>query len=976
MLPIAILVLLPVLVFGVPALLGHSVLPGDDLLQNYPLRVLAGRQIAAGHLPVFDPYIWSGAPLLADWNAGAAYPLTLLFAVLPGAAAWALNLIVTYVVAGVGMFWFLRAQRLGSLACFLGALTFAFAGSMPAQVGHIGLVAGMSWLPLELLAVFRLTEGRDRASRLRWVCVLAAAFGLTILAGEPRAIDNAGLILLIYAAWRIGRIGRGRAGHRSPEHGSPEHGSPEHGSPEHGSPGRGSPGRGRPGLGSGYGPAVVSVLAGLGLGACIGAVQLLPGLSAVSSSQRAASSWALYTSGSLPVKWLLMLFVPDVLGGSGSFGQPAFLGNYNLAEVTSYVGILPLVAAAALLGRLRLRQRPPEWVVWHVIALVGIVCALGGKTPFGHLLVHLPLFGDQRLQSRNIAVLDMALAVLFAYWVDDPFGARSRAGEELSRRRAALQTGLGLLPPLAILALIVVGVTWPAGLVRWLGISDASGASVRLVPGLGPYALLALVAIGLVIFGERLSRQRPKLWSRLLAGFVAADLVVFTVFAVVAVAAGIGRSAGAPAGVAPDGGPAGAAAAGKTKGAPAAPALASPAHAIAQLGYRGRYAIYDPGLIDESQLATLGAPDINVLSATPSSQGYSSLVDGRYAAATGSHQATGEGQDVLAPSAVANGTLASLDTSVLLTPRQYLVTSPGGSPALVAPGSGRRDVAAHQPATWFLGGPIEVARLVVPDAAAARDAAAGAQLGLMAPDGSTTWYPATAVGVSTLAVSPATPVLAVAVTSRTGASTGTSASAGAGTAQFGTPTIVTSGGATLAADGQLQGALVPPQWGYAGTDGSVAVFANPDARGPLSVASLAGRPTAGALVTAISGPADEPTAAAVSSPDGVRVIRSVAAIPGWTATWQPRHGAPTALIVHRAGVVQAVDVPAGGGVVTWSYRPPELAAGLAVSLAGVLVFLALLLVARRSRRRSPPLAGHGENGHASGPVPPLQPFRG
>ena len=41
-LAVLLLVALPVLVFGVPALLGHAVLPGDDLTQNFPLRVLAG----------------------------------------------------------------------------------------------------------------------------------------------------------------------------------------------------------------------------------------------------------------------------------------------------------------------------------------------------------------------------------------------------------------------------------------------------------------------------------------------------------------------------------------------------------------------------------------------------------------------------------------------------------------------------------------------------------------------------------------------------------------------------------------------------------------------------------------------------------------------------------------------------------------------------------------------------------------------
>src|ERR1700729_4502814 len=93
---VAILIALPVLVFGIPALAGHTVLPGDDFSQNFPLRVLAGRQIRGGHLPLYDPYIWSGAPLLAGWNAGAVYPLTFLFAVHRPAAARGLNMIRHY----------------------------------------------------------------------------------------------------------------------------------------------------------------------------------------------------------------------------------------------------------------------------------------------------------------------------------------------------------------------------------------------------------------------------------------------------------------------------------------------------------------------------------------------------------------------------------------------------------------------------------------------------------------------------------------------------------------------------------------------------------------------------------------------------------------------------------------------------------------------------------------------------------------
>src|SRR3984885_4135650 len=208
---VVLLVALPALVFGVPALLGHAVLPGDDLTQNFPLRVLAGREIRAGHMPLFDPYIWSGAPLLAGWNAAAAYPLTWLFAVLPGTAAWTLNMIVTWAVAGLGMFCFLRALRLASLASFLGAFSFTFAGGMSAQVTHFGLVAGLSWVPLALLSILRLAQDRPARSRLGWIAVLATAVGRMILPGAPRALGDAGVILLIYAGGEGGRLG-GRAG--------------------------------------------------------------------------------------------------------------------------------------------------------------------------------------------------------------------------------------------------------------------------------------------------------------------------------------------------------------------------------------------------------------------------------------------------------------------------------------------------------------------------------------------------------------------------------------------------------------------------------------------------------------------------------------------------------------------------------------------------------------------------------------------
>jgi hypothetical protein len=146
------------------------------------------------------------------------------------------------------------------------------------------------------------------------------------------------------------------------------------------------------------------------------------------------------------------------------------------------------------------------------------------------------------------------------------------------------------------------------------------------------------------------------------------------------------------------------------------------------------------------------------------------------------------------------------------------------------------------------------------------------------------------------------------------------------------------------ADGQLQAALVPSHWTFAGFDGSFAIFANQLAQRPVRLEALAGQSTSGAWIRDSSGAPAEPTVATVFSPHGARVVRSVAAISGWSVMWQPRHGPAITLTVQRDGLVQAVDVPPGLGVVTWNYVPPLFAAGLVLSLtATAFVFLLLLL---------------------------------
>ena len=540
-------------------------------------------------------------------------------------------------------------------------------------------------------------------------------------------------------------------------------------------------------------------------------------------------------------------------------------------------------------------------------------------------------------------IADLAVAVLLAYWVDmwtaHPrlFGAEAPLAAAAPGRRFRRA---------AVVALVTVTLIWGAGMLRWLGLSPSLANGVgRLKPWLVPFLVLGAVAIALVVWGPRLGRRRR---TQAVVGVVVVDLAIFTLLTVTSVATGLNRPT-APASTA------------RAAGTAPAPAPVVP---LSRLVGRGRFAIYDPGLLDTGELSQLGVSDTNVLTGTPSIEGYSSIVDNTYAQITGSHQALGEGQDVLDPAAISDGTLDQLDTTVLLTPSAYLVTtitdtgasSGGASNAGARPG--RRDVAAGGSTTWYLGAPLDLTSLTIPVTNDPGGVGPGVHVGLVRPAGSTDWTVPVRAADGAISITLATSAEVV----------GVRVSAGTAALGLGPPVVRTVTAVSYRADGQLQDALVPPHWALQGLDGAFAVFGDARASPALTLQAGPGGSSDGASVRAASGPRFAPTSAAVSSSHGVTVVRAVADIPGWTALWRPAgSGRSASLPVRRAGLVQAVTVPAGRGVVSWRYDPPGLALGLWVS-AGALVLsaatgLGFLVWWRRSRRACPgPRSGAGRIG--------------
>jgi hypothetical protein len=869
-------IIIPAALFIIPALFGKPAIVADNLIQNFPLRVLAGQQIASGHLPLLDPLTNAGTPLLGGMNAGALYPLTVIFAFVPAIAAWIFNLIVVYVTAALGVFVLLRWHGLRTLPSFAAAMTYAYSGAMIGQVVHLGVVQGYSFLPWAAVLLLGLSRRLERTrsnvtwleltmTALPWVCGIALLWGLTFLTGEPRAIADVELLMIIIvpsvlllrtsywlSAWRT-RVAY-----------------------------------------------VVSIGVGFAWGAGLGLVQLLPGWSFIHFSQRSEVSYWFFGAGSLAVRWSVLLFAPDIFGGSGIFGQPGFFANYNLAEVTGYAGLLSLMAAAAFLTRLTRRGwkgAERDFTLYVVVGVVGLFATWGSFTVLGHLFRAIPLFGSTRLQSRNVILVDFALAIMLGWWLQHV--------QDTKQERPGLgrwSRWVTMVPAIFAAGLSVALIGWgPAVTSHWGVPKDLSFMASDLKLTDSVYLAIALAAIAAVLFW----RHSTRLFNILL-GILVVDLVVFSMFS----STGIIGSA--------------------------RPTEASHSMAVSLLGTKGRFALIGNGGARAGAFRSLGEPNINVFTGLDSVQGYGALISTIYDDATGTHP-----QATLDACHLADGTFTQLRLDTIAISGSNLATSTELSKK--APTSCVSEETSPTVRRYF-GQLLKVASITISgvDNQALSTGSLNVQLlnGKGQPVGAV--VPVSEdLGATRATIGFKQPRLAAGFV--------VTASAGI---RIGDSVVATAdGGPSYRLDSTFQLAIATPSWHLSSTQGGFSVFKATSILPPAWLTS----PATNGRVTNIRGSSWGDTWVSVSLTKSSVLERSEAYLPGWRATaLNTTTGASVNLSVHRDGLVQSVDIPKGSWTVHFHYHAPYIEVSVTASVISLVLLIGVSggIVAQRRRRRN------------------------
>ena len=340
-----------------------SIVPGDFTDLHYPNRMYATRELLAGRLPLWNPYVSSGHSALGDIQLGIFYPFNLAVSLLLGQngalpyQALEAQVAIHFSLASIFTYLFVRRLIGSRLAAVSSSLAFAFGGyltSFPVQ--QMIILEVSVWLPLVLLFLDLGVEKRS----LSYFVLAGVAACFAILVGHPQTLTY---LALVTGAFLVFRLWSERGPWRT--------------------------------LGGG-----VLLFAAVALG--LAAAQLVPSYEHLGLTTRTEVGYEFVKSG-FQLRELAGLLLPTMVGG-----KPL------------YVGILPLLLAGWALVGSRSRRAAGFWLG---LALFGLVMSFGGNT-FLHSLEYTLVPGLKlfRNHERTALIFSFATAVLAGYGVKDLLG--------------------------------------------------------------------------------------------------------------------------------------------------------------------------------------------------------------------------------------------------------------------------------------------------------------------------------------------------------------------------------------------------------------------------------------------------------------------------------------------------------------------------------------------------------------------------
>lgn len=471
-----------------PLLSPGTVLANRDVpLFHLPLRT-AFRWLADEGLPVWNPWLNGGQPVLSNPSYAAFYPPSWLVLALP--PAYALNLLVVLhaAVAFAGAWRLARRLGAGRGGAALAAVGYTGSGTLLSLISALNLYCSLVWLPWFLAWSDEALRAEPPRGGRRPALLAGCVLALQLLNGEPAMVLVSGLGLLVlgaaFAMRRERPLGRILTGMLVP-------------------------------------PAVALALA---------AVQWIPTAGRFSGSPRAGGLEAgRATVWSAPPSRLVEVVFPRFFGDPMRDQEGLFFGwsvhDRDFPYLPSlYPGLLLAVLACAALARWPVPRR----AAWALAAAAGAFLALGRYNPlFEPLRQAFPPLAVLRYPEKFAVLAVAALTFCGALGWDWLLRERRQGRPE----RADFPLALALV--LLAVAGVLTGLLYRLPrLAEWFVRSHGGPAlgpagvarGVDYLRGEGWVALATAAAVAALLALCRWRRPPSRLLTAIALALVAADL--------------------------------------------------------------------------------------------------------------------------------------------------------------------------------------------------------------------------------------------------------------------------------------------------------------------------------------------------------------------------------------------------------------------------------------------------------------------
>ncbi len=176
----------------------------DVARELYPWKTLVIDSIKNKSLPLWNPYNFSGTPLLANYQSQTFYPLGILYLFLPQPVAWTILVMLQIALGMLFMYLFAHAIGLSKTAAMLTAITFNLSSFAVSWIEFNTVWHTILWLPLILYLIERGISQKRLTPGQQFLFIFSLFSAMT--AGHPQDFINTFLFLCIYCLFRFAII--------------------------------------------------------------------------------------------------------------------------------------------------------------------------------------------------------------------------------------------------------------------------------------------------------------------------------------------------------------------------------------------------------------------------------------------------------------------------------------------------------------------------------------------------------------------------------------------------------------------------------------------------------------------------------------------------------------------------------------------------------------------------------------------------